>query len=195
MESQVILNIWASVLKKYAPAKSKPAFSNSSLSCISTLSISEDCLLSCVFCCKSFLLTLVTRTLTWSSISLSLSGPEIKQIQGWVMVFIPTFHNISVISWQSVLLVEVTGVPGENHRPVTSHWQTYNVSGVHVKILTRFCQNKAIKIKFYTNPIWYCLETCKKVLNIVKFLLWTIGILGFMFRLIHNFETLESLIK
>jgi hypothetical protein len=29
-----------------------------------------------------------------------------------------TFNNISVISWQSVLLVEETGVPGENHRPV-----------------------------------------------------------------------------
>jgi hypothetical protein len=31
------------------------------------------------------------------------------------------FNNISVISWQSVLLVEETGVPGENHRPVESH--------------------------------------------------------------------------
>jgi len=29
-----------------------------------------------------------------------------------------TFNNISIISWQSVLLVEETGVPGENHRPV-----------------------------------------------------------------------------
>ena len=28
------------------------------------------------------------------------------------------FNNISVISWRSVLLVEETGVPGENHRPV-----------------------------------------------------------------------------
>jgi len=30
-----------------------------------------------------------------------------------VMVFNATFNNISVISWQSVLLVEETGVPGE----------------------------------------------------------------------------------
>ena len=29
------------------------------------------------------------------------------------------FNNISVISWRSVLMVEETGVPGENHRPVT----------------------------------------------------------------------------
>ena len=37
------------------------------------------------------------------------------------MVFIATFNNISVISWQSVLLVDEIGVPEENHRPVTSH--------------------------------------------------------------------------
>ena len=34
-----------------------------------------------------------------------------------VMVFNATFNNISVISWWSVLWVEETGVPGENHRP------------------------------------------------------------------------------
>jgi len=31
------------------------------------------------------------------------------------MVFNATFKNISVISWRSVLLVEETGVAGENH--------------------------------------------------------------------------------
>jgi hypothetical protein len=31
------------------------------------------------------------------------------------MVFDITFNNISVISWPSVLLVEETGVPSENH--------------------------------------------------------------------------------
>jgi hypothetical protein len=35
-----------------------------------------------------------------------------------IMVLNATFHNISIISWQSVLLVEETG---ENHRPVASH--------------------------------------------------------------------------
>jgi len=34
---------------------------------------------------------------------------------GWFMVFNATFNNISVI------LVEETGIPAENHRPVTSH--------------------------------------------------------------------------
>jgi hypothetical protein len=40
------------------------------------------------------------------------------------MGFNATFNNISVISWGSVLLVEETRVPGENHRSVASHWQT-----------------------------------------------------------------------
>jgi hypothetical protein len=38
----------------------------------------------------------------------------------WFMVFNATFNNISLISWQSVLLVEETRVPGENHRPIAS---------------------------------------------------------------------------
>ena len=41
-----------------------------------------------------------------------------------VMVLNATFNNISIISWRSVLLVEETGVLGENHRPAESHWQT-----------------------------------------------------------------------
>ena len=31
------------------------------------------------------------------------------------------FDNISVISFRSVLLVEESGVPGENHQPAGSH--------------------------------------------------------------------------
>jgi len=37
-----------------------------------------------------------------------------------VMVFNASFNNISVISWQLVLLLEETGVPGENHRPAAN---------------------------------------------------------------------------
>jgi uncharacterized membrane protein len=39
----------------------------------------------------------------------------------WFMVYNATFNHISVISWRSVLLVEETEVPRENHRPVASH--------------------------------------------------------------------------
>jgi hypothetical protein len=35
-----------------------------------------------------------------------------------------TFNNILAISWQSILLVGETGVPGENSRPAASHRQT-----------------------------------------------------------------------
>ena len=49
------------------------------------------------------------------------------------MVFNATFNNISVILWSLVLLEEETGVPGENHQPVASHWQTLSHNVVSSK--------------------------------------------------------------
>ena len=46
-----------------------------------------------------------------------------------------TFNNISVISWRSVLFVEETGGPGENHRPVTSPRQTLSHNVVHLALI------------------------------------------------------------
>ena len=48
------------------------------------------------------------------------------------MVFNATINNISFISWLSVLLVEDTGGPGENHRSVASHRPTlsHNVASI-----------------------------------------------------------------
>ena len=40
-----------------------------------------------------------------------------------VILFNTTFNNISVISWQRVLVVEETGVPEVNHWHVAIHWQ------------------------------------------------------------------------
>jgi len=53
----------------------------------------------------------------------------LKQWEGFIMSN-TTFNNISAIMWRSVSLVEKTRVPGENHQPVTSQWQTlsHNVS-------------------------------------------------------------------
>ena len=53
-----------------------------------------------------------------------------------VRVFNATFNNISVISWWSVLLVEETRVPRENHWPASSHWQTLSHNVVSRKIVT-----------------------------------------------------------
>ena len=41
-----------------------------------------------------------------------------------VVVFNATFNNISIISWQSDLLVEETGVPREKDQPATTCRQT-----------------------------------------------------------------------
>jgi hypothetical protein len=35
----------------------------------------------------------------------------------------------------AVLLVVETGVPGENHRPVASHWQTLSHNVVHLALI------------------------------------------------------------
>ena len=44
-----------------------------------------------------------------------------SNLQVKIMKFNAIINNMSVISWQLVLLAEETGVPGENHRPVASH--------------------------------------------------------------------------
>ena len=48
-------------------------------------------------------------------INVLLETVEVNTNQVRVMVFIATFNNISAILWWSVLLVEETAVPEENH--------------------------------------------------------------------------------
>ena len=68
------------------------------------------------------------NTLYWSYILYAHMGKQTIDVQNkhfelfWLAYAVNApFNNISVISWQSVLLVEETRVPGENHRPVASH--------------------------------------------------------------------------
>jgi hypothetical protein len=67
---------------------------------------------------STYIITL--QTLIWIKRKRYLGLLQRNTIDGWFMVLNATFNNISVISWQSVLLVEETRVPGENHRPVAS---------------------------------------------------------------------------
>ena len=75
------------------------------------------------------------------------------------MVFNATFNNISVISWLSALLVEETGVPEENHRPITIHWQTLSHNVVSKSLQLRYkileCQYKNIVLIKKSNKIAY----------------------------------------
>ena len=70
-----------------------------------------------------------------------------------IVMFNATFNKISVISGQSVLLVEETKVPGENHRPVASHWQTWS----HNVVSSTPCHELTILVVIGTD----CTGSCK----------------------------------
>ena len=58
-----------------------------------------------------------------------------NQVMVWFGFMVLNANNISVISamsWLSVLLVEETAVPEENHRPVANHIMLYRVHLVWV---------------------------------------------------------------
>jgi hypothetical protein len=73
-----------------------------------------------------------------------------------VLLLNATFNNILVILWRSVLLVAVTGVPGENHRPVVSHWQTLS----H-KVVSRTLQQTRFELTTLVVIGTDCLGSCK----------------------------------
>ena len=50
------------------------------------------------------------------------------------MVLNATFNNIQLYRG-GVLLVKETGVPGENHQPIASHWQTLSHNVVHLALI------------------------------------------------------------
>jgi len=51
------------------------------------------------------------------------------------MVLNATFNNISYISWWSVLLVEETGVPGENHQQVPDKLYHIRLYQTHLTVI------------------------------------------------------------
>jgi hypothetical protein len=84
------------------------------------------------------------------------------------MMFNATFNNISVLSWQSVLLVEETGIPGENNRSAVSHWQALS----HNVVSSTHCMSALASIyemifdfgHYYDSVVLYCYkELCTRI--------------------------------
>ena len=73
-----------------------------------------------------------------------------------------TFNNISVISWQSVLLVEKTREPGENHWPVASHRQTLS----HNIVSTTLVMNEIPTRNFSDDRHWLIAQIQIVVVNL-----------------------------
>ena len=82
------------------------------------------------------------RTLSYQKATIQIWSEHLLHLPScWIywfvclMVLNATFNNISVISWRWVLLVEVIRGPGENHRLVTSHWQTLSHNVAHLALM------------------------------------------------------------
>jgi hypothetical protein len=67
------------------------------------------------------------------------------------MVFNATVKNIWVISWHPVLLMEETEVPGENHWPVASQWQT----NVKIWLYCHYVCDKNVDNLLYTMHVLF----------------------------------------
>ena len=73
-----------------------------------------------------------------------------------VMVFNATFNNISAILWRSVLLVEETRVPWENHRTAETHW-LYNIMLYQVHLVWagfKFATLVVIQCRYFLYYMW-----------------------------------------
>ena len=88
-----------------------------------------------------------------------------------LVVFNATYNNISVISGWSVLLVEETGGPGGNHRPVEVtdklyHIMLYTSPSTRFELTTSVGSNpvegrkkKLTALKSNSNTVWFNFQT------------------------------------
>ena len=64
-----------------------------------------------------------------------------------------TFNNISVISWQSVLMVQETGVPRENSCSIQTHYPDSVPTSVCSYTLLLYAQRRSSKYQYYS--LWF----------------------------------------
>ena len=88
---------------------------------------------------------LISSLFTQLSLKKNIWNTQMEMSQRFVCLFLFGFfvgffffNYISAILWRSYLLVEETRVPGENHRPVASHWQTLSHNVVSTSPWTGF---------------------------------------------------------
>ena len=118
-----------------------------------------------------------------------------------LMVFNATFNNISVtctgISWRSVLLVDETGGPGENHWLVANHWQTWSHNVVYLP-WSRFKLTTSVVIgtdcigscKFNYHTITTTMAPILQNKNYIEYIycIWRISPYYFLTAILHSRE-------
>jgi hypothetical protein len=92
---------------------------------------------------------------------------SITELIDWLgfLMFNAIFNNISVISWRSDLLMLETRVPGNNHQPAASHWQTLShnvvsststdIVGFYVIVVVTMSSLFAFRIFLHTKYDWW----------------------------------------
>jgi hypothetical protein len=114
----------------------------------------------CTFHCKKLQERLDTGNTIYYNIilfkicDLSINGTFIGSC---FMVINATFNNISVISWRSVLLVEETGVHGENHLKSQVIYKLYHIL-LYREYITDYigsCKSNYHTIMTTTDPVRY----------------------------------------
>jgi hypothetical protein len=86
-----------------------------------------------------------------------------------VMLFNATLKNIKIISWWSVLLVDETGVPGENRHNVASPW--HNIVRFELLIFFRFMLLNLFFVGVRVAQLIFCEGSCCSISFLWGFML------------------------
>ena len=103
---------------------------------------------------------------------------EICSVMVMVRISNATFNNISVISWQSVLLVGEAALSGDNHWPAAGHCQTLSHKVVWVHLIRAGLELTTLVV-IHTDCIvsckanYYTITATTASRDLQKFILWS----------------------